>query len=263
MHAAEPMPDTPAGRLVNSSRVLVIGHRGAARHAPENTLVSFREAAKAGADVVELDYMLTSDAVQVVFHDKTLDRTTDAPAVLGRRGLAIHDVTAAELRRLDAGRWFDPRYAGARAPTLAEALDLIQKDRVTMIERKEGPADACIELLRQKELVDKVVIQAFDWDYIADARKLAPSAVLGCLGNKELSPARIKQIQAAGAQLIGWSDNDVNAAFIKTAHAAGLKVWVYTVNSPARAKQLVAGGVDGIISDDPGLMVRLRAAGWR
>lgn len=254
--AAE-FPDTPAGRLVAADGVLVIGHRGNARFAPENTLVSFNAAVKAGADVVELDYMVTRDGEQVVFHDKNLDRTTDAPQVLGRRKLTVADVSLDEIRRLDAGKWFDPRFRGAKVPTLAEALDLIQKDRVTMVERKTGSAEACVELLKEKEYLDKVIVQAFDWDYVADFRRLAPDAVLGALGKDEMTIKKLDQIEQTGAQLVGWNQ-DVSKADIDAVHARGMKIWIYTVNSEARAKKLIADGVDGIITDDPLTMVRLR-----
>lgn len=254
--AAE-FPDTPAGRLVAADGVLVIGHRGNARFAPENTLVSFNAAVKAGADVVELDYMVTRDGEQVVFHDKNLDRTTDAPQVLGRRKLTVGDVSLDEIRRLDAGKWFDPRFRGAKVPTLAEALDLIQKDRVTMVERKTGSAEACVELLKEKEYLDKVIVQAFDWDYVADFRRLAPDAVLGALGKDEMTIKKLDQIEQTGAQLVGWNQ-DVSKADIDAVHARGMKIWIYTVNSEARAKKLIADGVDGIITDDPLTMVRLR-----
>jgi glycerophosphoryl diester phosphodiesterase len=255
--AADKLPDTPAGKLVGSPRTLVIGHRGNAMHFPENTLVSFNSAVKLGADVVELDYMVTSDGQQVCFHDKDLDRTTNAFKVLGRTNLTIGDVTFDEVRRLDAGFWFDDQFKGAKVPTLAEALDLIQKGSVTMIERKTGPADACVELLKEKGLTAKVVVQAFDWNYIADMHKLDPKIVVGALGNEELTAEKLDQIEASGAMLVGWRESDLTKADIEAVHARGLKIWTYTVNKPARARQLIADGIDGLISDDPATILKL------
>ncbi len=257
MTVAAEFPDTSAGRLVAADGVLVIGHRGNVRFAPENTLASFNAAVKAGADVVELDYRVTRDGEQVVFHDNDLDRTTDAPRVLGRKKLTVANVSLDEIRRLDAGQWFDPRFRGAKVPTLAEALDLIQKERVTMVERKTGSAAACIELLKKKDYLDKVVVQAFDWDYLADFRRQAPDAVLGALGGDEMTAKKLNQIEKTGAQLVGWNQ-DVTKADIDAVHARGMKIWIYTVNSEAQAKKLIADGVDGIITDDPLTMVRLR-----
>ena len=259
VNAAEEFPDTPAGKLVAADGVLIIGHRGAARVAPENTLVSFNAAVKAGADVVELDYMLTSDGVQVAYHDKDLDRTTDARKVLGRAKVKVGDVAWKDLQRLDAGSWFDPKFRGAKVPSLSESLDLIQASRVTMIERKIGPAAACVKLLREKGMLDKVVVQAFDWDYVAEFRRLAPDTVLGTLGGDELTDAKLDAMVKTGAQLVGWNQ-DISADDVQAIHRRGMKVWVYTVNSPRAARKLIEKGVDGIITDDPATMVTLRSS---
>ena len=96
----------------------VIGHRGAAARAPENTLAGLRRARELGAAWVEFDVMLTADRVPVLIHDETLERTTT-----GRGEVARH--TAAEIRALDAGGWFAPEFAGERVPTLAEAVALL------------------------------------------------------------------------------------------------------------------------------------------
>jgi len=258
MSAAENFSDTPAGRLVAADPVRIIGHRGAARHRPENTLASFQAALDAGADVVELDYRVTRDGHPVAFHDKELDRTTNAEQVLGRAKLSVGDVTLEQLQQLDAGSWFHPRFRGEKAPTLAESLDLIQKTRVTMIERKAGGAAACVKLLREKEMLDQVVVQAFDWDYIAEFRRLAPTAVLGALGKDELTEEKLDAIERTGAQLVGWNEKDITKDGIDAVHARGMKVWLYTVNSPRRAQELIAAGADGIITDDPQTMVVLR-----
>ena len=97
---------------------VVIGHRGAAAHAPENTLASIRSAAALGASWVEFDVKLTADGRCIVFHDDALDRTTDGR---GAVSTATHD----EINRLDAGAWFAPAFAGERVPSLAAALGLI------------------------------------------------------------------------------------------------------------------------------------------
>ncbi len=255
--ASDKFPDTPAGKFVAADRVLVIGHRGNAAFAPENTLVSFQSAIRAGADVVELDYMVTKDGQQVAFHDKNLDRTTDGPRVLKQRELAIGEVTWAQLQRLDAGAWFHPNFRGAKVPTLSESLDLIQKHRVTMIERKTGDAEACVKLLREKRMLDKVVVHAFDWEYITEFRRLAPEAVLGALGKDELTTEKLDAMEKTGAQLVGWN-RDLGKEDIAAIHARGMKVWIYTINSPRAAKLLIEAGVDGIITDDPAAIVAMR-----
>src|SRR5438132_958560 len=135
--AAEP---TPAQKLIASPRLLVIAHRGNSSVAPENTLPAFHSALDAKADLVELDYYHSADGVPVVIHDEILDRTTNAEEVLGKSKLLVGELPLVELRKLDTGSWFGDKFAGAKLPLLAEALDLIQTRSVTLIERKGGDA---------------------------------------------------------------------------------------------------------------------------
>ena len=242
----------PLARDVIARRgVLIIGHRGASFDAPENTVPAFRLALEHGADLVELDYRHTKDGVPVVFHDKTLDRTTDAEARFGGRKLPLADRAAADLTGLDAGVWFDERYRGARIPTLEAALDVIQAGAVTLIERKAGDAATLTALLRRRGESAHVVVQAFNWDFLADCARRDPSLVLGALGKRDLTKERLDTITRCGARVVGWSHKHIDAAAVAAVHARGLKLWVYTVNDPRRARALVAMGVDGLITDRP------------
>jgi glycerophosphoryl diester phosphodiesterase len=265
MKAAE--TELPASKLVASPRPLVIGHRGYCQFAPENTLPSFKLALAAGADLVELDYYHTKDGQLVVIHDPDLDRTTDATNRWGGRRIKVESKTAAELQTLDAGKWFDPKYAGTKLPLLTEALDTIQNGSVTLIERKAGAAEDCIKLLRDKNLINRVVVQAFDWQYLSDFHQREPAQVLGALGPpkvmsdgkkplglaKELSAAWLDDLQKAGATVAVW-DQHVSKETVRLAHERGLKVWVYTINDAALANKLLDMGVDGIITNNTSLI---------
>jgi len=259
---------TPAEHLLELSRPLVIAHRGWSGIAPENTLPAFQLALQAGADLVELDYHHTADGVPVVIHDATLKRTTDAAARWTGDGLRLTARTLAELRPLDAGAWFHPRFAGIAAPTLSEALDLIQATGVTLIERKAGDAATLARLLRERGLVNRVIVQSFDWDYLRALRAELPGQVLGALGprgradgrpltpeERILGPAQLDEIAALGGRIAVWS-RDVTRNSIIAAQARGLKVWVYTIDDPALFRALVALGVDGVITNEP-------ARAWR
>ena len=257
----------PALKLVASPRPLVIAHRGYSQFAPENTLPSFRLAMAAGADLVELDYHFSSDGKLVVIHDHTLDRTTDATNRWAEAKIRVETKTAAEIQGLDAGSWFDAKYAGTRIPLLAEALDAIQQGGVTLIERKTGAPADCIKLLREKDLINKLVVQSFDWEYIREFHEQAPEQVLGALGppnrlsngkkpaemGKELSAAWLDELQKTGAKLAVWSDK-VSREAVQLAHQRGLKVWVYTINDLELAHDLLDMGVDGIITNNPSLI---------
>src|SRR6185436_2609535 len=91
------------------------------------------------------------------------------------------------LKTLDAGSWFNPSYARTTLPLLSEVLDLVHQNRgVTLIERKAGPADACVKLLREKQLMNQVIVQAFDWSYLKAFHELEPQQILGALGPPKL-----------------------------------------------------------------------------
>lgn len=248
-------PPASARELVFGPRVLMIAHRGNRHEAPENTLPAFKSALRYYSDLVELDYCHTSDGVPVVVHDATLDRTTNARREWHRqRQIRISGRTWKEIRTLDAGSWFDPRFAGTMVPSLEEALKLICTESVPLIEHKSGSAEECIAFLTTHNLLDRVVVQSFDWDFLAECRKLAPNLVLAALGSNDLTQNRLDQIQTIGAQIVNWNHFGIYQSDISAIHARDLRVWVYTVNSTNRADQLIREGIDGIVTDAPRLL---------
>jgi len=256
--------DSPALKLLAASRPLLIGHRGYCGVAPQNTLPSFRLALEAGADLVELDYHHSRDGVPMVIHDDSLDQTTDARKRWKQRRVRVADKTAAEIQTLDAGSWFDAKFAGARVPLLTEALDCIcGAGSVALIEHKSGDAATCVELLRERNLVNKVVVISFNWSYLRELHELEPAQALGALGrpthltdgreparsSKQLSVEWLDALADTGAKLAVWN-KQVSKASVDLAHQRGLKVWIYTVNDTGLAAQLLDAGVDGIITNE-------------
>jgi glycerophosphoryl diester phosphodiesterase len=265
--------DSPAEALLKLKRPLVIGHRGYPQFAPENTLPSFKLAVRAGADLVELDYYHARDGQPIVFHDGTLDRTSDATNRWGGSKIPVGSKTVAELQTLDAGRWFDAQFTGTRIPTLTEALETIQgSGGITLIERKEGDAATCAILLKDRALINQVVVQAFDWHYLKQFHDLEPTQVLGALGPpklladgskpgdrpKALNAEWLNLVKASGAKLAVWN-REVSREAVQQAHARGLKVWVYTINDAELATHLLDLGVEGLITDNPSVIWRAMA----
>lgn len=253
--------------LVGLKRPLVIGHRGYPQFAPENTLPSFQLAKVAGADLIELDYHVTRDGAMIVSHDGTVDRTTDAIRRWDGSKIQIASKSLMELKELDAGSWFHPPYPDTHLPTLEEALNEIQDGSVTLIERKDGSAAQCIELLRRKKWINAVVVQSFDWDYIEDFHRLEPEQVLGALGptrlkdwnpteaEETLSQRWIDEARKRGARLAVWNRN-ITPEAVTYAHQMGLKIWVYTINDSVTADRLLDWGVDGLITNNTSLIWR-------
>jgi glycerophosphoryl diester phosphodiesterase len=246
--AADP---TPAQLLIASPRLLVIAHRGNSSVAPENTLPAFQAAIDANADLVELDYFHAADGVPVVIHDEILDRTTTAETVFGKAGLVVGGFPLVELQELDVGSWFDDKFKGTKLPTLVESLDLIQTHSVTLIERKAGDATTLVNLLEAKKLTEKVVVQAFDWEFVAECRRLSPRLALGTLSGKPASDEQIRAAAATRADLIVWDYEKIGRSQIDLIHQLGKKAWAYTIDDDAHARRLIAAGIDGIITNKP------------
>lgn len=249
-------------KLLERKQPLVIGHRGYCAIAPENTMFSFRLALEAGADLVELDYHHSKDGVPMVIHDHILDRTTDARQKWKRRRIKVSRVTAREIQTLDAGNWFDAKFAGAKVPLLTEALDLIcGSGSVAVIEHKSGDPDTLAKLLREKNLLNKVVVISFNWKFLRELHALESRLVLGALGppsrmSNGRRPThlrrglglRLADLRRTGASVAVWN-RKVSKRAIQKAHGCGVQVWVYTVNEARIARQILGRGVQALITN--------------
>lgn len=236
-------------------RVAVIAHRGYSGVAPENTLSSFRRAVAVGANYVELDARASADGTLYVMHDKTLDRTTNAKAVLGKAKVPFGQWHDADIEKLDAGSWFGEKFTGERVPTLAAALDVIQAKSRTLLEHKDGSAEAYARLLREKGLIGKLIVQSFDWDFLAALHKLEPRQPLAALGEKQMDTKKWTKLQTTGARTIAWNYPDLSAALVERLHQGGYKVYAWTPDKPEEWDRMIEYGVEGIITNQPEALV--------
>jgi glycerophosphoryl diester phosphodiesterase len=231
-----------------SSIVLVIAHRGASGHAPENTLGAFKKAVAQGATFIETDLQLSRDARFVAIHDATLDRTTNG------HGL-VHDMTLAELQRLDAGTWFGSEYAGERIPTLEDLLVFSKKnDVVFYLELKPGGSwggeHALIGALRESGEIPRAVVISFDASVVLNLRKIEPTLMTGLLYDGQVENPLDKAVEVGARQLLVRGDL-VTPVLLTEAKKKDLQVVCWTVNHPAHMRLLMAAGVHGIMSDYP------------
>jgi glycerophosphoryl diester phosphodiesterase len=252
----------PRAGAVRSSRLTkqldhaftVVGHRGEPRGAPENTLPSIARAFALGAGMVEIDVQRSRDGVPVVFHDEdTLARTSTGRGRVG-------DLTLAELKRLDAGSWMAPRFAGVRIPTLAEALAAARGRGRVLLDLKEAGMGAAIAAIARRAGVAPAMLVVGTWtpEQEADAlRHLRGAQVLKTDGlPAEHGPAYLDAQRARG--LAGFEMGDAwSAAFVDAAHAHGLVVYAYTVNDESAMRRLIAMGIDAIETDELALLLRV------
>ncbi len=232
--------------------MLVIAHRGASGNAPENTMAAFRKAVALGATFIETDLQLSRDARFVAIHDATLNRTTNGQG-------AVHDMTLAELRKLDAGSWFGSEFAGERIPTLEEILEFSKKnDVVFYLELKPagswGGEHALIGALRESGEIPRAVVISFDASIVLSLRKIEPTLMTGLLYDGQVEKPIQKAVEIGARQLAVRGDL-VSPALLAEARKKDLQVVCWTVNHPAHMRMLIAAGVDGIMSDYPDRLV--------
>jgi glycerophosphoryl diester phosphodiesterase len=228
----------------------VIGHRGAAATAPENTLAGIRQAAKLGAAWVEFDVKLTKDGHPILQHDRRLERTTD-----GRGEVAA--TTLKDLRRLDAGSWFSPAFRGEPIPTFEEALAVcVELGLGVNVEIKPCPgrevetARVAVERLLEvwPATAPAPLISSFAPQCLTVARAIAPDLPRGYLSGP--LPRRWRDCLADhGCAALHLDQRRLRRHQLAELKAAGAVLVAYTVNDTARARALVAAGVTSIITD--------------
>ena len=231
---------------------LLVAHRGVSARYPENTMAAFVAAVQDGAAMLELDVGLPGDGELVVLHDDTLDRTTDGSGYLQDHGLQ-------QLRTLDAGTWFEPRFAGAPLPTLAEVFDRVGGDIAINVEIKPeavsstaagGIEEKVVALVREKGLTDRVVVSSFEPTAVGRVKRAAPALRASVLFHHEIPFDPATLVALFGADGLHMNKAHATPEIVAALHAAGLYVAVYTANEAADLRRLVELGVDGIFTDD-------------
>lgn len=239
--------------------LFVTAHRGFSGRAPENTPAAFRAAIEAGCDMIELDVHLSRDGMVVVIHDDTLERTTN-----GRGQVA--DQIYAELRRWDAGSWFDPRFSGEYIPTLAEILSMARNRILVNIELKKGRqafpytlqelADRTLREVESAGLSDQVLFSSFDSDAIDRISEQNPRLPVALI---TASPW-LRPEEAGGGKrypTLNCRITVLNERNTRRARAEGVRIHAWTVNDPEAMKGAIALGVDGIITNHPDRLIRI------
>jgi glycerophosphoryl diester phosphodiesterase len=270
-----------------------VAHRGASAYAPEHTLAAYRLALEQGADYVEQDLQITKDGVLVCLHDLTLERTTNVEEVFptrhkterGAKTWAVSDFTLAEIKRLDAGSWFDKKFAGERVPTWQEAIDLV-RGKAGLFPETKGPEvygsrgfdmEALVLAELKKNRLDSpgtdpktpVIIQSFSPESLQKMRGMGTSLPLVLLIS-DGDPGRDKWLSDAGLKKARTFADGIGPAksllvtdptLAKRAKALGFTITPYTFRSAGlraaqsvkdeMAKFLYEIGVDALFTDNP------------
>lgn len=264
---ADTQPLTPDPQPLSS--VLIIGHRGAAAVAPENTLRSFERALLDGADGIEFDVRLARDGVPVVIHDATLRRTA-------LRSGRVASFSSTELTAMDAGTWFNrrypakahPLYAEARIPTLAAVFEALrQSEALLYVEMKCGARDRSAlaaevaKLVRAHRIAARVRVESFDLAAIAEIKRLDDSLRTAALFDRKLTrpaPSARKMIEQAircGAEEIALHHTLATRRTVQEATRRGLETVVWTADNPAWVARAIKLGIRAIITNDPARLI--------
>ena len=217
--------------------LLRIGHRGAAGHAPENTLAAIHKGIALGVDFVEVDLRCTADGALVILHDETVNRTTDGKGRIDRLSLR-------EIKTFDAGD-------GEHIPTLEDVLTAVEGKTGLMLELKiTGVAQQAVDVVRRSGGKTPLIYASFLHDELAQVRTSDPTASLMVLfGRLPLAP--VARAIAYGPSHVGLRRDTATRPLVDAFHQVGLLVFVYTADAPDDIRHAVSLGVDGIISNVP------------
>lgn len=227
------------------TRPLVIGHRGASAHAPENTLAAFRLAREQGADGIELDAKRCASGEVVVMHDPTLERTTNGEGKL-------HEWSLAELRTLDAG-------GGERVPTLDDVFESIGPDLLVNVEvtnyttRNDGLEAAIMDVVRRHKIAARILFSSFNPLSVRKQAGLAPDIPRALLYGPNM-PLYLRDVWLGPFvphQFRHPEHSMITPRYVEYLTKRSLRVNAWTVNDPAEIKRMAACRVAGIIGDSP------------
>lgn len=214
---------------------LTIGHRGVMGVEPENTLRSFLHAERAGMDAIELDLHLSKDGALAVMHDADVDRTTDGSGPIAEK-------TLSELRELDAGQ-------GERVPVFEEVLDAVRSPVQAEI-KDVAAARALAEVIQRRGLVDRVEVSSFHDEAVAEIAQLVPGVRTVLIASRWRSDV-VERAKTVGAATLALNIRRLTLEVVEQAHAEGLKVIGWVVNTQDHLRLVRALRLDGATTDYP------------
>ena len=241
----------------------IIAHRGASAYFPENTIPSFEGAIAMCADMVELDVQLTSDKEVVVFHDEKISRCTD-----GRGRIADH--TLAQLKKLDAGNWYDKKFQNTRISTLSEVLSVCKNKVAVNIEIKTeavnkmffgGIEEKCLKIVEQSGMNGHVVFSSFNPRAIMHLKQIDNTVAAAVLFEKKHYGSKLPSdiIESLGADAFNCSGTEFKKKWLADVKLNNIPVNIYTVNDAKNMRRFMKMGVSGIFTNNPDILKRVAA----
>ncbi|MGE7659568.1 glycerophosphodiester phosphodiesterase [Bacillus altitudinis] len=229
----------------------IIAHRGSSSAAPENTIAAFDVAVEQGADYIELDVQMTMDQHVVVIHDDTVDRTTNG------NGL-VKSYTLDQLKKLDAGSWFDQQYTNERIPTLQEILERYSQRIGILIEikhpkRQIGIEKAVARIINRFAYSRHIMIQSFDVHALQRIKAFAPSLRTALIIKPDVFKLTKRKLTtySSFANGLNMKKTMINKWWIDRIHSFGMEVFIWTVKDQKTADRIKKYPIDGVVTDNP------------
>lgn len=228
--------------------VLIIAHRGASAHAPENTIAALERAIKDGTDWIEVDVQEAADGTIVIAHDSDFMRLASKP-------VRLWDLTLDEIKGIDVGSWFATEFRGEQVPTLREALETVKGKATLLIELKFYPRSLnknleqeVTRIVTEEGMEKDIAIMSLERSALTKMRELEPTWNTGLL-----TATSIGNFSELEGNFVAVSTTSASLSFIRRTQETGKKVFVWTVNNPSTMFRYISMGIDGIITDDPAL----------
>ncbi|MGH4050776.1 MAG: glycerophosphodiester phosphodiesterase [Clostridium sp.] len=236
--------------------IINYAHRGASGYFPENTMLSFEKALELGANGIETDVQMTSDGVLVLIHDEYVNRTTNGVGL-------VKDFTYDELNNLDAGSWFDKKYSSEKIPTAEELIIFAKENDILLnLEIKNGVIiypgieEKLIEMLHEYKYQDKVILSSFNHYSMVTCKEISKEIKTGLLYMAGLYQPEL-YCKHTGADALHPLFYSINKEIIDNAKKEGILVNPFTVNEEIHMKNLIAAGVNGLITNYPDKLKRV------
>lgn len=240
---------------------IVIAHRGASAYYPENTMSSFRAAVEMGADMIELDVLLSKDNIPIVFHDEKLNAKTNGKGF-------VKDYTLLELKGLDAGSWFDLKFKNERIPTLREVLEFCKDKILVNVEIKTeavselevgGIEDLVLHLIDELGMNNQIIISSFDYRVLERIDKKNQSIRTALLYDKNQSNRRepVALVKDYGVDAFNFSIRQLNDKWANQLNELEIPFFIYTVNNERKMRKVIEAGAKGVFSDKPDVLKRI------
>lgn len=229
---------------------MIIAHRGASGSAPENTIPAIIKAINDGANYIEIDVHQTLDNKIIAIHDYSVDRTTNSEG-------DIKNLTYAEIKKMDAGKWFSNEFEGTRVPLMEEIFDIIPDSVKLIIEVKgdsseyPGIENNIVDIVNKSNLKNRIILKSFDEDVLNKFKLLAPEI-----------PRLLVYVFGFGVletdcQYLQHYELFLRESFVKSAQKEGYKIIAWGVQSECNMERVLSYGVDGIETDYPDILIKL------